>query len=72
MLLFAKISDFIEKRIKCDQNKRCRDCIYGHFYKGDSILASGYICQKNPFLKVTMGLEGKCSEREQHKNMENI
>ena len=54
-----------------DYSKRtCKGCIHAKFKQRDSILASGYICMKNPFRPVAMGLKGKCSERERYKKQQ--
>lgn len=46
------------------KNERyCRECFFSRFKEGPCILASGFICYKNPFKPVAMGFEGKCSDR---------
>lgn len=51
---------------KVKKDKICSECTYARSFRGDSILASGYICKLNPFNPVTMGFNGKHSDRKAH------
>lgn len=45
------------------RNTRCSECIWSKFSKGDSLMASGYICRLNPLRPIGMGYLGRHSNR---------
>lgn len=44
----------------------CYHCIHAKYKQGESVLASGWICQRNPKKPVAMGIMGDCSKRKEY------
>jgi hypothetical protein len=51
-----------KESIVIKKEKKCKNCIFSKYLQGESILASGYICYKNPFKPKGKGLFGGCGD----------
>ena len=48
------------------KEKKCKNCMFSKYYRAEFIGGCGYICHRNPFKPVVMGLLGKCSLRKEY------
>ena len=49
------------------EKRKCKNCIFATYHRGECIAACGYICHLNPFRPVALGLLGDCEKRKELK-----
>lgn len=49
-----------------NKTTKCSNCIWATYFEADCVLASGYLCKKNPFKPIAMGLNGTHADRKRH------